>query len=173
MATSITRTTRVDLTTAGVAVAYAFGKTIPTTGWTHIAGIRSIPSMNEQPNVIDTTTLDELVSRVGKPGLKGLPTSTNFTASFSNVLCKQWRDIITKYKAALENGSQMWITIVIPGIDFAFYFTADPSNLDVPAMSVDSAIDVDLYITPTSERETADAPEQISAWSESSSGLSD
>lgn len=168
MATSITRTTRVDLTTAGVAVAYAFGESRPTTGWTHIAGIKSIPSMNEQPAMVDTTTLDELVSHVGVPGLKGLPGSTNFTASFTNVLTKQWADVVTKYKEAVEDGQQMWITIVIPGIDFAFYFTAIPSSLDVPAIGVDAAIDIDLYITPTSEREMTAAPTSISAWSSSS-----
>lgn len=170
MATSITRTTRVDLTTAGVAVAYAFGTSRPTSGWTHIAGIKSIPSMNEQPNIIDTTTFDELFSRVGEPGLKGLPGATNFTANYTNTLVKQWADVMEKYNEAVENGEQMWMTIVIPKADDAFYFTVTPSPLDVPAISVDAVIEIDLYITRTSECEMAPAPTSIAAWSSSNLG---
>lgn len=164
------RTPRVDISTAGIIVAYAFettANTRPTTGWTHIPGIKSIPSLNEQPNMIDTTTLDELTTRVGIPGLKGLPTGTNFTASWTDALIKQWADIMSKYETAKSGGKQMWITVVVPGITDAFYFSAIPSALDLPAAGVEAAAEIDIYITPTSERTMAAKPTSISAWSAS------
>lgn len=165
---SYATTSRVDLSAAGVKVAYAFETTAgtrPTTGWTHIPGIKSIPSMNEQPNMIDTTTLDELTTHVGVPGLKGLPNSTNFTASWTEALIKQWNDdVMAKYNAKKESGLQMWITVVVPGITEAFYFSAIPSALDLPSIGVDTALDIDIYITPTSERVMAEKPDTISAY---------
>lgn len=164
------RTPRVDISTAGIIVAYAFettANTRPTTGWTHIPGIKSIPSLNEQPNMIDTTTLDELTTRVGVPGLKGLPTGTNFTASWTDALIKQWADVMSKYETAKSSGKQMWITVVVPGITDAFYFSAIPSALDLPAAGVEAAAEIDIYITPTSERTMDAKPTSISAWTAS------
>lgn len=170
MADNYSRTPRVDISTAGIIVAYAFettANTRPATGWTHIPGIKSIPSLNEQPNMIDTTTLDELTTRVGVPGLKGLPTGTNFTASWTDALIKQWADVMSKYETAKSSGKQMWITVVVPGITDAFYFSAIPSALDLPAAGVEAAAEIDIYITPTSERTMAAKPTSISAWSTS------
>lgn len=168
MADNYSRTPRVDISTAGIIVAYAFettANTRPTEGWTHIPGIKSIPSLNEQPNMIDTTTLDELTTRVGVPGLKGLPTGTNFTASWTDALIKQWADVMSKYETAKSSGKQMWITVVVPGITDAFYFSAIPSALDLPAVGVEAAAEIDIYITPTSERTMAAKPTSIAAWS--------
>lgn len=168
MADNYSRTPRVDISTAGIIVAYAFettANTRPTAGWTHIPGIKSIPSLNEQPNMIDTSTLDELTTRVGVPGLKGLPTGTNFTASWTDVLIKQWADVMSKYETAKSSGKQMWITVVVPGITDAFYFSAIPSALDLPAVGVEAAAEIDIYITPTSERTMAAKPTSIAAWS--------
>ena len=170
MADNYSRTPRVDISTAGIIVAYAFettANTRPTTGWTHIPGIKSIPSLNEQPNMIDTTTLDELATRVGVPGLKGLPTGTNFTASWTDALIKQWADVMSKYETAKSSGKQMWITVVVPGITDAFYFSAIPSALDLPAAGVEAAAEIDIYITPTSERTMAAKPTSIAAWTAS------
>lgn len=164
-------TPRTDLTSMGTKVAYAFetiAHTRPTTGWTHIPGISAIPAMNQQPEIIDTTTLDELTARVGKPGLKALPSATNFTANMTPELVEQWEtDVMPKYKAALAEGKAMWITIVVEGMPKAFYFTAEPSPLDVPAISVGSVLSMDTYITPTSERTMDTPPTSISAWEKS------
>lgn len=160
-------TPRQDISTAGIKVAYAFetvANTRPTDGWTHIPGIKSIPSMNEQPGMIDTTTLDELDTRVGVPDLKALPNATNFTASWTNALINQWADVMSKYETAKESGLQMWITVVIPQFDKAFYFTAIPSALDLAGAGVGSAAEIDIYITPTSSRLLAEKPTSIVAY---------
>lgn len=161
-------TPRVDISTAGIKVAYGFEATkgVRPTEWTHIPGIKSIPSMNSQPETIDTTTLDETESRVGVAGLKALPSSTNFTASWTEELINQWSDdVMAKYNTAKESGLQMWITVVIPQFSKAFYFTAIPSPLDLAAAGVGSAAEIDIYITPTSSRTLDTKPTTISAYS--------
>lgn len=158
---------RIDLSTAGVKVAYAFetvSGTRPTTGWTHIPGISSIPSMNESPNMINTTTLDETVEEVGVPGLKSLPSATGYTANYTNALDKQWKDVMTKYETAKTSGLRMWLAIIIPGIDNAFYFTVEPSPLGVPGADVGSVLSIDLYITKMNEVTQDEKPTQVEAW---------
>lgn len=164
-------TARVDLSSAGVKVGYKISKDRPTSGWVALAGIKSIPSMNEQPETIDATTLDELEARRIIKGLKAAPSATNFTANLSNVLTKQWREIISDLKEAQESDSdtQLWIVVAIPRYDFGFYFSADPSNLDMPAITVGSVIEIDLYITPTSDRYIDTAPTDIAAYTPKSS----
>lgn len=160
-------TKRVDISVAGIKVAYAFETvkgTRPTGDWTHIPGIKNIPSMNEQPGIIDTTTLDETESRVGVPDLKAQPNATNFTANWTNELINQWADVMSKYDTAKESGLQMWVTIVVPQFDKAFYFTAIPSPLDLPAVQVGSAAEIDIYITPTSSRQLDEKPTSIVAY---------
>lgn len=161
-------TKRVDISTAGIKVAYAFEtvkNTRPTDGWTHIPGIKSIPSMNEQPGMIDTTTLDELDTRVGVPDLKALPNATNFTASWTEALINQWSDdVMVKYETAKASGLQMWVTVVVPQFSKAFYFTAIPSALDLAAASVGAPAEIDIYITPTSSRILDEKPAAINAY---------
>ena len=161
------RTSREDLSSAGVMVAYAFETTAgtrPTSGWTHIAGISSIPAMNESPNIINTTTLDETAEEVGVPGLKSLPSATGFTANYTDKLEKQCSDIMTKYKEAKEDGRRMWVAVVIPDIENSAYFVAEPSELGSPGADVGSVISIDLYLTKKGETKRDPKPEDISAW---------
>lgn len=158
---------RIDLSTAGIKVAYAFETVLgtrPTTGWIHIPGISTIPSMNESPNMINTTTLDETVEEVGVPGLKSLPSATGFTANYTNQLNKQWKDIMAKYETAKSSDLRMWLAVVIPGVDDAFYFTVEPSPLGVPGADVGGVLSIDLYLTKTNEVAQAAKPTTIEEW---------
>ena len=63
----------IDLSTAGIQVAYcaeATAGTKPTTGWTKLTGIKSIPDFNPEPSSLETTTLDATEYRTYIPGLK-------------------------------------------------------------------------------------------------------
>ena len=165
----IERTPRIDLSTAGIAVAYAFEMTAgtrPTSTYTHIAGISSIPEMNESPEMIDTTTLDELVEHVGVPGLKGLPSATGFTANYTEKLDQQWSDLMKKYEQAEAAGLRMWATVVIPGVTKAFYFPVKPTYLGVPAADVGNVLSITLYLTKVGEVKQAEKPTSIVAWSD-------
>lgn len=171
----IERTPRIDLTSAGVAVGYSFETTAgtrPSGPYTHLAGVSDIPEMNESPEMIDTTTLDELTERVGKPGLKALPSATGFTVNYTETLKNQWKDVMSKYNAGKDSGKRMWATVVFPGISDAFFFPVEPSPLGVPGVGVGNVLSTTVYMTKVGEVEMDTAPE-IVAWSgASSSGLS-
>lgn len=161
---------RKDLSTAGIKVCYAFETTAgtrPTGTYTHIPGIASIPAQNEEPNIIDSTTLDETVERVGISGLKGLPSATAYTTNYTDALKSQWAEVMESYETAKASGLSMWICIVYNGITLADYFPAEPSALGIPGADVDSVLQIDLYLTKTGEVVEADAPTSIVEWSAS------
>lgn len=170
----IERTSRIDLSSAGVAVGYAFETKAgdrPTGSYTHLAGVSDIPEMNESPEMIDTTTLDELTERVGVPGLKALPSATGFTVNYTETLKNQWNDIMTKYNDGKDSGKRMWATVVFPGISDAFFFPVEPSPLGVPGVGVGNVLSTTVYMTKVGEVQMDTAPE-IVAWSgASTSGL--
>ena len=61
---------RDSLSTAGISVQYAIEKsagTRPTTGYTPLTGITTIPDLNPEPSSLETTTLDELEWRTYIP----------------------------------------------------------------------------------------------------------
>ncbi len=166
----IERGKRTDLATAGVAVGYAFESTAgtrPSGSYTHIAGVSDIPEMNESPEMIDTTTLDELTERVGVPGLKALPSATGFTVNFTQALVDQWEDVMSKYNSGKSSGLRMWVTVVIPGISKAFFFPAEPSPLGVPGAGVGNALSTSVYLTKVGEVQMGPAP-TIAPWSSDS-----
>lgn len=164
---TIERASRIDLSTAGVALAYAFEATKgerPTDEYTHIVGVSAIPEMNESPEIIDSTTLDELTERVGVAGLKGLPSATGFTANYTEQLQNQWEDIMSKYNTAKGEGKRMWVAVVIPNMTKAFYYTVEPSPLGQPGIDVGAVISIQLYLTKTGEIQLETAPTSVVAW---------
>ncbi|GEM_PF-430690 len=163
----IERTPRIDLASAGVAVGYAFettAGTMPSGSYTHLSGVSDIPEMNESPEMIDTTTLDELTERVGVPGLKALPSATGFTVNYTETLKSQWKDVMSKYNSGKESGKRMWVTIVFPGISDAFFFPVEPSPLGVPGVGVGNVLSTTVYMTKIGEVQM-EAAHEIVAWS--------
>lgn len=147
----------IALTSIGAKVSYAFEVTAgtrPTTTYTKIPGITEIPEMNPTPDMLDTTSLDNLEYTTGVPGLKTLDTLT-FTARFSQALFDLFEGestgIMSQWRDAQESGLAMWLCIDIDGLNKSCYLPVQPSSLGMPAVSTNSVIDVSLYFTPTGE----------------------
>lgn len=144
---------RIDLTTAGVSIQYAVETTAgqrPTTGYTKVTGVKSIPDLNPEPGSLETTTLDEMEWRTYVPGLKdpggALAIGANNTEEFQT----EWASLVSAAEEANESGKNIWFAIVVPGLTKSFYFAGRPSPLGLSAIEVDSVLEVDGYITPTS-----------------------
>lgn len=144
---------RIDLSTAGVSLQYAVetsAGTMPTTGYTPLTGITSIPDLNPEPSNLETTTLDELEYKTYIPGLKdpggALAVGANNTEAFQT----EWSDLIEASNTGVETGLATWFCVVIPGLTQAFFFTGTPSPLGLSAIEVDSVLSIEAYITPTS-----------------------
>lgn len=151
----------IRLSTAGVSVGYAVEETVgtmPTTGYIHIPELKSIPEMNPEPSTLETTTLDETEYKTYIDGLKDLGGALSFTANLTQDFKDKWAEMVTAYETAKAAGKNTWFCIQFPGIDEAVFFTGNPSNLGAPAAEVDSVLEINAYITPTSAPAWKTAP---------------
>ena len=143
---------RIDLSTAGVTVQYAVetvAGTMPTTGYTALTGIKSIPDLNPEPSNLETTTLDELEWRTYIPGLKDPGGALAFGANNTEAFQTEWEALVTAVEDAADTGMATWFAIVIPGMTKAFYFAGKPSPLGLSAIEVDSVLEIEGYISPS------------------------
>jgi hypothetical protein len=146
----------IAITSIGTKVSYAVETvkgTRPTTGFKKIPMITEIPEMNPTPEMIDTTSMDNLVYTTGVQGLKTLDTLT-FTARFSQELFDMFEGvdgIMSQWSTAKATGLAMWLCIDIEGLNKSCYLSVEPSNLGLPSVSTNSVLDVSLYFTPVGE----------------------
>lgn len=143
---------RIDLSTAGVQLCYAVESTAgtrPTTGYTAIPGIKSIPDLNPEPASLETTTLDETEYKTYIPGLKDPGGALAFGANNTEEFHTTWDELLTAADTAHEGGKAVWFAVVIPGLTKAFYFAGMPSELGLAAVEVDSVLEIEPYITPS------------------------
>ncbi len=142
----------IALSTAGVTVNYAV-ETVkgerPTTGFTKIPDIKEVPEMNPEPETLETTTLAETEYKTYIEGLKDLGGALSFLANYTTELETVWSALVTAYKTAKESGMAVWFAVDHPQLEKSVYFTGQPSAMGLPAMSVGSVLETNLYITPT------------------------
>ena len=146
----------INLSTAGVQLHYAVEQTAgtrPTSGYTRIFGVKSTPSLNPSPEVLETTSLDETEYKTYIDGLKDLGGALEFTFNLTQELIETWDDLMTAYETAKASGKATWFTIVVPGLEESYYFTGNPSNMGLPETSVSSVLEITNYITPTNAPE--------------------
>lgn len=147
--------------TAGMFVAWCAEATKdvrPTTGYTKIPEIKSIPSFNPAPETIDSTTLEETEYRTYVKGLKDLGGSLEFGANLTDDLATAWSSLLTAFDTAVLAGKHVWFAIVHPKLTDATFFTGEPSPIGINEASVGGMAETTLYITPTGAPERATAP---------------
>lgn len=151
----------IRLSTAGITLKYAVETTKgtkPTTGYTEVPEIKEIPEINPEPSTLETTTLKETEYKTYIDGLKDLGGALTFVANLTDDFKTTWEQIMSSYETAKADGKSVWWLIDIPGITEGCYFTGNPSNLGVPGASVDSVLEVNVYITPTNAPTWAQKP---------------
>ena len=142
----------IAISTAGVTFGYAVESTKgtrPTTGYTIIPDVKEIPEMNPEPETLETTTLAETEFKTYIEGLKDLGGALSFLANYTSELEEAWSELVSAYKTAIESEKATWFEIKHPKLDKSVFFTGQPSAMGLPAMSVGSVLETNLYITPT------------------------
>lgn len=142
----------IELSTAGVSVQYVVETTAgtrPTTGYTTLTGMKSIPSLNPAPDTIETTDLSQLKFKTYIDGLMDVGGALEFTANLTTDFMTLWEGLITAYNTAKESNKATWFAIVVPGLSKAFYFRGNPSEMGMPAVEVNNVLETSVYITPT------------------------
>ena len=154
----------IQLSTAGVTLWYApetAPGTRPTTGYTQISEIKSVPELNPEPDNLETTTLEETEWRTYIPGLKDIGGALSFTANLTEVSMTEWEGVVEAYDTAAEENLALWFCIIVPGLTKALFFTGQPSPMGMPAMEVSAVLEVNLYIPPTGAPEWQPKPTTV------------
>lgn len=142
----------IDLSTAGVTVGYAAETTAgtkPTTGYTKIPGLKSIPDLNPEPSSIETTTLEAEEWKTYIPGLKDPGGALQFKANNTEEFHTAWDALEEAYDTAKAADKAIWFVVLVPGLTKAFFFAGAPSKLGLSAIEVDSVLEIAPYITPS------------------------
>lgn len=146
--------------TAGMLLVYAVEATAgtrPTTGYTKIPEVKSMPSFNPAPETIQSTTLEETEYHTYVEGLKDLGGALEFGANLTADLITAWETCNTAHDA-LTDGKAMWFAVVHPKLEKAVFFKGDPSPLGLNEATVGSMAETTLYITPNSAPEWQTKP---------------
>lgn len=146
--------------TAGMHLVYAVEATAgtrPTTGYTKIPEVKSMPSFNPAPETIQSTTLEETEYHTYVEGLKDLGGALEFGANLTADLISAWETCNTAHDA-LTGGKAMWFAVVHPKLEKAVFFKGDPSPLGLNEATVGGMAETTLYITPNSAPEWQTKP---------------
>lgn len=149
----------IPITSIGVKISYAFESTAgtrPTSGYTLIPGIKESPEMNPQPETLETTSFDNKEYKTYVNGLKDLGGVLDFTANYTQELVdlynKAETGIIANWETAKAEGRAMYLCIDIPDItNNSIYLSVIPTRLGLPAISVNSVLEIALHFTPVGE----------------------
>ena len=122
-----------DSTVAGLsALGITFSYGVETTAGTKpttfklLHRINSIDEITVTPEAIDASALEDLQTR----NIAGRDTVTDtvaVTVNKTEATIKEWKDLITEYKA-LTGGKRMWFQEITPGISDAEFFVAQPPS---------------------------------------------
>jgi hypothetical protein len=142
----------IAISTAGVTFGYAVETvkgTRPVSGYKLIPDVKEIPEMNPEPETLETTDLSQTEFKTYIEGLKDLGGALSFLANYTSELEEVWADLVSAYKTAIEEEKATWFEIKHPKLDKSVFFTGQPSAMGLPAMSVGSVLETNLFITPT------------------------
>lgn len=149
------------LSTAGMTVQYAVetvAGTRPTTGYKVIPEVKTMPSLNPNPNTIQSTTLQETEYHTYVKGLKDLGGALEYGANLTDDLITFWEAMLKEHETAVAAGKSMWFAVVHPKLAKAVFFKGEPSPIGLNEADVDSMYETTLYITPNSAPEWGTAP---------------
>ena len=148
-----------EFNTIGVKLGYAVeasAGTRPTSGYTNVPDIKSIPAVDLTPSKLEVTNLVDKYKRYISGVLDGgddINVNANLTASLKTV----WASLVSAAETAWDSGKSTWFEISIPGFD-SFYFAGIPTQLGFGQMGVDAVAEASLHIIPN----------QIAGWAAAS-----
>jgi hypothetical protein len=150
-----------ELTTAGVAIGYAFeavSGTRPTSGYQRLPSIKSTPDLNPEPASLEVTDLSDTEWKRYIPGMKDPGGALGFNVNNTNEFQSAWWTLCYLSELNRENDLATWFVVDIPGLSKAFYFAAIPSKLGVIGMEVDAVAEVTAFVSPNDVKGWETAP---------------
>lgn len=142
----------IELSTAGILVKWiteATAGTRPTTGYHTLRGVVSIPDMNPEPNLLQTTPLSATKYHTHIFGLRNLQTM-GMTVNDYTDFRTDWSSLMTAWGTAKAAGKGMWVEIAIPGLN-SFYYPVEPVERGFGGAEVDTVLQTTVYFAITGE----------------------
>ena len=137
------------ISTAGTLVKYCAGATRPTAGYTLIPGCKALPALFNDPNMLETTTLEATKNKTYTDGLSDSGGSATITVNDYAEFRTEWNACVSAYES-MTSGQQMWFEFSYPagsGMD-SFYFPGKPLPLGFGGADVDSVLENNANIAP-------------------------
>ena len=139
-----------EISTAGIVLKYCVETTKgtrPTTSYTSIPNIKSIPDFNPSPSTLDVTDLSDTEWKRYILGLKDVGGSIEFGANLTTAFKTAWTTLVSAAETGFESELATWFEVYVP--DFgSFYFAGMPSSLGLPSAEVDAVFEGNVYIIP-------------------------
>ena len=153
----------IAISSIGIITSYCVETTAgnrPSSGYTKLPDIKSIPATDSSPNTADASTFDNTEFTTHIKLLKDLGGALPLTANFTNELYTAWTAMCTAAATgmAANPSKRLWICFDIPGFSNSTYLPIEPSKMGMPEVSANSLIETTLYITPIGEPEFAADP---------------
>ena len=141
--------------TAGIKLKYvieATAGTRPTSGYTELLNIVSLPSLNAEPSTLDVTDLSELEYKQSIPGLKD---AGNFAikCNLTQAVIEAWNTLVSSTTEASGGRKRAWFEIVMPaasGYTNSFFFAGYPVKAGFPGADVDQPFQGEVSVTVAS-----------------------
>ena len=141
------------VSTAGMLVKYASsasGTTRPTTGYTTIPGVKAIPAIFNDPNMLQSTSLEATLNHTYIRGLNDSGGSIQLTVNDYEAFRDAWETCVAAYATAAAADKGFWFEIAYQtgsGLD-SFYFPGEPLPLGFGGADVDAVLENNLNIAP-------------------------
>jgi len=141
------------VSTAGMLVKYAaeaVAGTRPTTGYTTIPGVKAIPAIFNDPNMLDSTCLSATKNKTYIRGLDDSGGSIQLTVNDYKAFRDAWDICVAAYATAAQSNLGFWFEIAYQdgsGLD-SFYFPAEPLPLGFGGADVDTVLENNLNLAP-------------------------
>lgn len=150
------------VSTAGMLVKYAAEATAgtrPTSGYTTIPGVKAIPAIFNDPNMLQSTPLSATKNHTYIPGLNDSGGAIQITVNDYKAFRTAWETCVSAYATAAAADKGMWFEIAYQdGSDLdSFYFPAEPLPLGFGGAEVDSVLENNLNVSPQGDYEFAAA----------------
>lgn len=140
------------VSTAGMLVKYAVEATAgtrPTSGYTLIPGVKAIPAIFNDPNMLQSTPLSATKNHTYIEGLNDSGGAIQLTVNDYEAFRTAWTACVTAFEA-LTDDKTMWFEIAYQdGSNLeSFYFPAQPLALGFGGAEVDSVLENNLNLAP-------------------------
>ena len=140
------------VSTAGMLVKYAVEATAgtrPTSGFTTIPGVKAIPAIFNDPNMLQSTPLSATKNHTYIEGLNDSGGAIQLTVNDYSAFRTAWNACVAAFDA-LTDDKTMWFEIAYQdGSDLeSFYFPAQPLPLGFGGADVDAVLENNLNLAP-------------------------